>query len=106
VCDRLGLFARELRLATLPILATHAPITTFSGAGPRQLNLNADLPTTTLQIKGDVNLGLSFEMSAEQKLRIALGALVHRKLAAITPDLKVYLPFLYCTLKPDSVHAL
>jgi hypothetical protein len=85
VSDRKGLFSRALRLSPLPLLAQHGPITEdLPELDPKnpveETSEHSHIPEFLLS---DGVTG----MSREHILRTKLGALIHRKLAAIRPDI-------------------
>lgn len=93
MADRRGLFSRTLRLSALPLLLNHAPLPLPSVAAPTGLG---ELPTRIESAIGGQDpdeVGPAVldpdAQVLERQLRMQLGSLVHRKLAAITPDLNI-----------------
>lgn len=75
VAGRMGLFSRAMRLVTLPLLAETVSAATADSDDKRDSAFDSPIVLRT----GPV--------TKEDLLRSRLGALVHRKLAGITPDL-------------------
>jgi hypothetical protein len=81
ICDRKGLFSRFMRLAALPTLIQHYPQELFAkysnaegSQGGEGLVEAVKAPKPTI--------------STANKLRVQLGAMIHMKMASITPEIK------------------